>query len=39
MDVARRSPVWEAISDLWRDTELQDHELDRFALHFPLRFR
>ena len=39
MDVARRSPVWEAISDLWRDAELQDHELDRFALHFPLRFR
>ena len=31
IDVTRRRPVWEAISDLWRDTELQDYEIEHIA--------
>jgi hypothetical protein len=31
IDVERRRPVWEAISDLWRDTELQDYEIEHIA--------
>jgi hypothetical protein len=31
IDVKRRRPVWEAISDLWRDTELQDYEIEHIA--------
>ena len=31
IDLKRRHPVWEAISDLWRDTELQDYEIEHIA--------
>ncbi len=31
LDLSRRRPVWEAISDLWRDTELQEYEADYIA--------
>ena len=31
LDIQRRQPVWEAISDLWRDTELQDFEVRHIA--------
>ena len=31
IDVGRRRPVWVAVSDLWRDTELQDHEVEHSA--------
>jgi hypothetical protein len=31
INVERRRPVWEAISDLWRDTELQDYEIEHIA--------
>ena|ERR1051325_2451215 len=31
IDVERRRPVWEALSDLWRDTELQDYEIEHLA--------
>ena len=31
IDVERRRPVWEVISDLWRDTELQDDEVEHIA--------
>lgn len=27
----RRRPVWIAISDLWRDTELKDYEVEHIA--------
>ena len=31
MDLKRRRPVWEAISELWLDTELQVFEIDHIA--------
>ena len=31
IDVERRRPVWAAISDLWRDTEIQDYEIEHLA--------
>ena len=30
-DIARRKPVWSALSDLWLDTELSDDDLLRIA--------
>jgi hypothetical protein len=30
-DIARRKPVWVALSDLWLDTELQEHDLRYMA--------
>ncbi len=30
-EVARRKPVWSALSELWLDTELQDDDLSRIA--------
>ena len=32
IDVERRRPVWAAISDLWRDTEIQDYEIEHIAV-------
>ena len=31
ISIERRLPVWEALSDLWRDTELQDYEVKHIA--------
>ncbi len=30
-EIRTRRPVWIALSDLWLDTELQDHDLDHIA--------
>lgn len=30
-DLLLRAPVWEALSDFWLDTELQDFQVDRIA--------
>lgn len=30
-EIQGRRPVWIALSDLWLDTELQDHDLDHIA--------
>lgn len=30
-DLLLRAPVWEALSDFWLDTELQDFQFDRIA--------
>lgn len=30
-DIPRRTPVWNALSELWRDTELRPEDYDRIA--------
>lgn len=30
-EIERRKPVWAALSKLWLDTELEEHDLQRIA--------